>query len=256
MPSLSEQDHEAVTAYADGELAPHARAALERRLAVEPALRAALDDIHRAKAMLAPLHLTMASPATNTRRGRRPAARVLAIAACVTLLVLVAGSFFWFDRAQPWAALPAELHARLSEQTYVLSEDAARPMVASAHGGIFRPLDLSASRLVLVDVEASSASGRETIALHYRGRRGCRLTLVAAAAETEEAPTGAVRGHDGLSRIWRAAGFDFFLLADGMDAARFAAIAAYAKAATRKMERQEALVTAMDSTYSAAAPCA
>lgn len=255
MAVLGDQDHEAITALADGELTPAARAALERRMAAEPALRAALDDVLRAKTALAKLHQPAAGPERGGSR-TRPSLRAMAIAACLLLAVLGGGSGFWFTRANSWAAVPAELHARLSERTYVLTERAERPLVASARGGLFRALDLSASRLFLVEVEAGRTRGRETIGLHYRGRRGCRLSLVAVAAEPEDADVSDVSGHDGLARVWRAAGFHFFLLADGMDAARFGAIARYAAAATREMERREPLVTAMDSTYRGALPCA
>src|SRR5438128_2566349 len=49
---LSDQDFELLSAYLDDQLSPSARAALEQRLAAEPSLRAALDELQQTTTLL------------------------------------------------------------------------------------------------------------------------------------------------------------------------------------------------------------
>ena len=64
------------------------------------------------------------------------------------------------------------------------------PVVSTRHSRLeFQAPDLSASRLYLVETRLAGSGAHQTVAMHYRGMRGCRLTVVAIeTAGTEPEP--------------------------------------------------------------------
>lgn len=89
--------------------------------------------------------------------------------------------------------------------------------------------------------------------MHYRGRRGCRVTLIADSVSmpVEQNPTGS-----DLIYRWSTSMTRYVLIADGMDAMRFAAIGAFAEAASRLSEEQEERRLALVDRTAEANPCA
>ncbi len=95
--------------------------------------------------------------------------------------------------------------------------------------------------------------GRVRIALHYRGARGCRVTLIAdrgPPAEPED-----LSAFD-LTHRWSTPATRYTLVADGMDRHRFAAIGAFAEALSRTSEEAPSLRLALEERTAQAVPCA
>jgi anti-sigma factor RsiW len=252
MAKLSETDWEMINAYADGELSAEDEDEVSRRLTRDAALAAALAEVRATKAAL--LLIRPAAEPAPTARGRFGARR-LALAASLAAVVAL-GTLYQFGGAgEDWRDAPADLHAALSANTYVLPEGAALPVISTARIGDFEVFDLSSSRLTLVDVRTTRRDDRDVVAMHYRGRRGCRLTVVALEALPGD-PSVLPARHGGLGARWSVGRAHFYVLASGMDRDRFDAIVAYAKAESHRLDRRDTLVLAMSDATERARPCA
>lgn len=239
---VSGTDWALINAYADGELSREAAQTVEARLDADPALAAELDRLRRLKADLSGL----GAGAATRRRRTLPAAALAAVLACLLLLGWAAQDRIW-STAEPVTV--AALHARFSAEAYDLDAAAGGDAAARAELGGIRAPDLSSSNLTLVAsrrVEATEGAG---VAWHYRGERGCRLTLVAG-------PPAARPGPFALARRWMAGGVPVALVAEGMDPGRFAAIADFAEARTRETGDDDRLEIAVAERTASAAPCA
>jgi len=251
---LTGRDWELINAYADGELPAAERTAIARRLALDPALAAALAEVHATKAALS---LIRPAPAEAEPRPRRTGLRRVALAASLAALV-VSGAAFQHHQArlgETWQDAPAFLHTELSANAYVLPEKATPAVISTARIGDVQAFDLSSSHLYLVDVQSSRRAGRDVVAMHYRGRHGCRLTAVAVEAEPGD-PAELPARHQGLGARWTVGDIHYYLLAKGMDGDRFAAIARYARAESLSMHHQDKLRVAMAEATDNARPCA
>ena len=253
MTRLSETDWAELNAYADGELAGSAREAMVRRLAHDRELAGALAEVHAAKAAVSLMRPSGMTPKEGHRLvpfgGRR-----LALAASVAAALALGAIYGLTDPDGDWRTAPAALHQSFSEEAYALPETDRIPVISTAGIGDLRAVDLSASRLTLVDVRSLDRDGRDIVAMHYRGRNGCRVTLVALEATPDEAAP--LPGGEGLAAAWTVGGIHYALLAGGMDSARFDAIEAYARAETRPMAPRDELRLAMRSATAEAQPCA
>jgi anti-sigma factor RsiW len=252
MTMLSETDWELINAYADGELPAGDEEAISRRLTHDTALAAALAEVHAAKASLS-LMRPVKEPALPVRRGSE--FRRLALAASVAAAVAFGALYQFGGLTEDWRDAPADLHAAFSGNTYVLPEGSALPVISTARIGDVQAFDLSSSRLALVDMQTVSRAGRDVVAMHYRGRNGCRLSAVALEAGAGD-PDSLPARHDGLGARWTVGGIHFYLLASGMDRNRFSAIATYAEAETRRLNDQDEMRLAMRSATDQAQPCA
>lgn len=252
MNELSERDWELINAYADGELSAADEAMVARRLTHEKALSAAVAEVHASKAALSLMRpAKMAPEAAGAKTGLRRIALVASLA-----VLLVSGVAYQYDNlGTTWRDAPASLHANLSTKTYVLDENPVLPVISTARIGDLIAFDLSSSRLFLVDVESTSRNGRDVVAMHYRGRNGCRLTAIALEAMPGDPSVLPVR-HEGLGERWTIAGIHFYILADGMDEHRFAAIAEFARSESRRIDQRDQLRLAMGSATEQARPCA
>jgi anti-sigma factor RsiW len=251
MVELSENDWELINAYADGELSAGEEAVVSRRLTEDAMLAAALAEIRTLKAALSQTRPAVEPVAAV--RGRFTGRRFVLAASLAAAVVL--GAFYQLTGSgEDWRDAPAELHATLSAQTYVLPDGNALPVISTARIGSLKVFDLSSSRLSLVDVRTTRRDQREVVAMHYRGQRGCRLTVVALEALPGDPAVPPAR-HDGLSARWSVERAHFYLLANGMDRARFDAIAAYAKAQSQPPDRRDSLELAVRSATEKAQPC-
>lgn len=249
-----DSDWMALNGYADEALGEAEARALEARLAGDPALRGELERIRSLKAQMRRLRPAPIGPRHRGLAGRRLAAAGLA--AALAGVVLVAALLLAPFGEDGWVAQAEALHRQLSGNSYVVEEAGALPVVSTRHSLIeFRAPDLTASRLFLVDARVAGGRGGETVALHYRGMRGCRLTIVAVEAEAGDAaapapPSGL------LARLWDFDGFHFAVIAEGMDAARFASVADYAETAIAEAAKSpDEMRTAMATRYRTARPC-
>ncbi len=274
--TLNEKDWQLINAYADGELEPSARRALEARLESEPELRAALDRVMALKGTLSrmrpvptaeDLPEVSAMEPENAVLSRRPGRRVWrpAVAAALALLLLPLGYVLFFTQTAPLN--PADWHGRFADRSYTVTP-AAEDSLWLAKLGLGQAPDLSSAGLTLVDMQVERSGERQTGALHYRGQRGCRVTLVVDAKAVDakavdpklvdpsqgQASQPAAKGAQ--QRQWQAGPARFTLLASGMDPDRFWAIGSYLEAMTRRALDVPEMRTAMSDATAQAAPCA
>lgn len=151
MADLTDIDYELISAYLDEMLSADERAALEARLHVEPALRAALDDLRVVKEAVSSLPVMPAprdfrltrdmlapvEPARAPLKLKSSPRRALwwAAAAAVALLLLGGGLFLLTGRApEPppmmIAAAPTELASPTVDEPVSIAPAGAVPMVA------------------------------------------------------------------------------------------------------------------------------
>ena len=252
MTELSETDWELINAYADGELSAEDKLEISRRLTHDAVLAAALAEVHATKAALS-LIRPAEEPAPTARN--KLEARRLAVAASLAAAVALGALYQFGGVGEDWRDAPADLHAALSANTYVLPEGGVMPVVSTARIGDLEVFDLSSSRLTLVDVRTTRRDERDVVAMHYRGRRGCRLTVVALEALPGD-PSVLPARHDGLGARWSVGRAHFYLLASGMDLDRFDAIVTYAKAESQRLHQRDTLELAMRDATDKARPCA
>ena len=249
---VTDDDWDLLNAYADGELDRVTAKAIAARLANEPALQATHERILTIKASLRQMHPV---PGSTKPTSRSTKARRRVLAAAVTLLVVVgavASGIFLRQGAERNLSI-AELHRQFSDRSYVIDTSTRVDVSAGTTIGSLSAPDLSPSNLTLVDVEVMRSGVHERIAMHYRGRRGCRVTLVADALAVAATPDLSIMG---LSYQWQTSRVRFYLVADGMDPARFAAIAAFAEATSHQADDEDMFRTALVERTAAARPCA
>jgi anti-sigma factor RsiW len=251
---------ENLNAYIDGELVEADARALESRLATDPDLRQELDRLRDVKDRLTRMRpsLTEAAPplhahsAAGFRKYYAIAASLVVAVVLSTIGVLIIGS-----EPAGWLQQARTVHTEQSQRAYIVEERYIPQMVSSGQALEFPAPDLTASRLYLVDISTRAWNDRETIAMHYRGLRGCRLTLVAIEESDDDDKIPQNNDTGSLIRNWTHAGFEFLIIADGMDPDRFASVAAYTEIATIGTVRaNDRMQTAMAETQREARPCA
>jgi len=252
-----DNDWELLNAFADGELSTAQSAELTARLDTEPDLRLELDRLRHLKWQLSSLHPGDIGATSILKPRKSTRSRTFAGAIAVVLLVIATGIgalLAWPPAQATWFDQAMSLHEQLSQMTFVVDEEYTTRLVSSGETLEFRAPDLTASRLYLVDVVTSPSDEADAIAMHYRGLNGCRLTVVAIpdAHAIYEPPVT-----EGSAYTWSFEGYDFAVIAQGMDAQRFASVAAYLEAAIMDdVRRHDDLQVAMADRYAAAMPCA
>ena len=255
MIALSEADWERLNGYHDGELPPGECVALERRLAAEPDLAAALRALQSQSGSLSamrPPALTAREPATAmdadaaARRvtARHAAARDTAAsegtAKGATAREVTAQAR---SRRMPWLAAgalaaslalgavlimpahrdasPSAVHRAFAARTFAVDQGALRSVDLRRIDGF---PDLSPAGLTLVAERA--VRGGE--AAHYAGRNGCRATLFVGSG-----PFAPPEDPGIAYAAWTTGAGSVALFSEGMDGDRFAAIADYVRRALR-----------------------
>jgi hypothetical protein len=240
-----------LNAYADGELQGEARARLEARVAEDAALKESLEQLTAVKRVLA---AERPGVEESENGWLRPAA---AIAACAVAALIAVFAYLPVEPDLSWQEKLVAAHAVLTEETFVVEQNRPLPVVSSRRLNDFAVPDLRASRLYLVTARTHQDEEGESLVMHYRGMRGCSLTIAAIAplAEGDDAGWAPAKGE--LFVGWQVGRLGFAVIAEGMDAARFQAIADYAKAAIDdSLEPEDPLRMAMTESYLAAKPCA
>lgn len=201
-----------LNALIDGELPAAEHAALADRIA-------AGRDLAQAHATLARLKACIVESAEDTPvagivlpspgRRRLPLAAGIALAVAASVLLAV---FVWPSVREGQSAFPAQI-----APVVTLAALPETPVIP----------DLAIAGLNLVGGEVERAGGAVVLVAAYRGPRGCRLELRVRPAEADVPRT------IGTSRkTWTVGALAYELVAFGMPAARFAAVAAAAQAAT------------------------
>jgi hypothetical protein len=215
---LTDSDFELVNAFHDGELDSHAAAAFEERLAAEPALRAALEEVSEISRALGALRpITSDAPDNNATRsavfGGLTVAR-MAVAASLTS-VFLAGATLLLPGKSELSPTPFDWHRLFVAQDYPRAYTNHATPAAHWIGNV---PDLSSASLKLVDAAGSVG---EEFYFHYSGVNGCRLTF----GIHLEKPNVPADQPDLLVRNWSAREMHYSLFAVGMDRHRFEAIA-------------------------------
>ena len=242
MTELTDSDWELINAYADGELNGSETRTLEARLANEPELQEALEQVRRISGALRNMRPEFSAPGeaptVPANRNWRPLAVCASLVAAVTLVTVLL--LFPADTLRT----AAEIHNEFLDKSYTLSDvSGVRP--ASLATGSFAP-DLGMANLFLVD--EVELSGNRTAA-HYSGRNNCRLTLLSGPEIFSAGVPEEVRNQQ-----WQIGDRHFALLASGMDQRRFDAIAVFLRQATRSSGQPETAL-AMKQATDTALPC-
>jgi anti-sigma factor RsiW len=224
---------ERLNALIDGQLPPSEHAALASELAVRP-------DLAHAHATLAQLKACIVESAEQSTAPdivlRKPKPRMMtsmltaAAAACVLFVVVAYQAV-----REPDAGQSADVVSLLTRVSLPVA-----PVIP----------DLSNAGLKLVGGEVERAGEVAVLVAAYRGPRGCRLELRVWPAAVLMPPTA------GTSRVtWAAGDLTYELVAFGMAASRFVAVAAAAEVATRAGQMPREADTRLREASLAAPPC-
>ena len=249
---------EEINAYVDDELPPSDKARVAAAIAKNPAVAKQVAVLSE---MAAELKAEAAAGAAQYREDASgPARRALlrnggslrgirsllyAVAASLVIAVTALMTFALSDGPEAPGLLRAaiERHNQLA-QAPGGSLKGVRTLVRFERGAALLP-DLEAGRLTLNAVADFVMPSEEIgIAAHYRGTRGCKVTLFLfpAAANAPAPPLSAEGGPEQTVRgsvrsyEWRHGGVGYLLLAEGMSDARLGLIADKLHEASRNLE--------------------
>ncbi len=171
--------------------------------------------------------------------------RLRMVAACISVLVLAAGSFLaatFLDHPDlpPWFDVVARAHDAWGDgepssasNTGISRHEHSRALAGIPVGtlagpragplaGAFVP-DLSSAKLFAGHIfDLTDAIGGALLVIGYRGTRGCRVTL-AVSADGDAFPAEKVQVRDGDRRAyaWRVGRLGYAVMAKGMDSSRY-----------------------------------
>lgn len=237
---------ERLNALIDGELPPAEHAALADRIAVDRDLAHAHATLARLKASI--VEASERGPKVElvlpkAKRRVRPAlgmtaslAASLAAGMAAAAAVAILTTFVWLREPAPELALHPDIAPII-----VLAALPATPVIP----------DLADAGLKLVGAEVERAGRIDVLVAAYRGPRGCRLELRVRPSTADVPPTGGTS-----RRLWTAGDLTYELVAFGMPAGRFAAVAAAAVEATRAGRMPHEADTRLREASLSAPPCA
>lgn len=231
-----------LSAFVDGELSAREAAETAQRIADDPAAARQAAQLAAAKEALgeaipAPaLTVPTTSPRREARARRRRWATGLGAAAAALLLAAGLTLFPPSPETQrpAWAAAAEAQHAALSDLPG--PAEGRGPRIERATLAGFAPFvpTLEAARLdIIARLGFEGPDGAPGLAVHYRGARGCRVTLVALRDGADDVAEALTRLPQAQGYVWRVGGVRYQLLARGMDRRRFAAVAEAAHQASR-----------------------
>ncbi|WP_343116691.1 hypothetical protein [Ostreiculturibacter nitratireducens] len=240
--TLSDSDLERANAFHDGELEPEEAERFRARLAKDPELRQALEEIREVSSALRALRPETALHASKATRKRRPWRTVAASVA--TAAILIGGLVMGAAPDDPRA--PLDWHNAFVAKRYDVREGAGAVPVSKWIG---QQPDLSSANLTLVDM---AGDVEREFYLHYAGVNDCRLTFGAHAAAPDP-----IRPQEGLlTDEWNDAEFHYTLIAVGMDRGRFDSIASLLREHTRIDRPDDGTLVAVREATRDAVPCA
>ena len=243
MNELADSDWTLINAYHDGELGQAEARDLESRMARDPALVRALNQVRHVSASLAALRPESRAEvfrrdfaAANARRFPRRWLAGAAAAAAVAVAIVFGSGFL----AEP---TPIRIHAAFMDQSFAVGDRDLRTIAGKDPWGV---PDLSGANLVPVAV-ASFEAGQVT---HYAGRNGCRLSYFRGSFRNGDDDRAA--GQQVAS--WTTnADLRHMVVATGMDRARFDAVVAYLQQVTRQGATESVLASLTQATRNASA---
>lgn len=225
-------DWDLLNAYADNELSEAEREIFDQRLNSEPELKAQLDDINYVKGAMALLNVPQVANENQKVFAfpqKSKSFKKWAMAASVALCVLGASALYYGSMNKSFEEAAIENHQSLSEKNYVVDVSSVQSITwGTSHFGLMAP-DLSGARLYLVDVQIDANRLGEQITMHYRGLRGCSLSVVALNLKEDRAEEISFKSSEYLNYKWQDKGFQFIVLTKGMNAKRFQTVSFYAQ---------------------------
>lgn len=249
-----------LNAYVDGELDPQAKAEMAAAIAQDRSLADAAATLTRLKAVtnmaFADAPAVPIRPARSLRMLRGTAALAAATGVAAMLAVI------WLAHVP---ASPPDVDAAIGRHAAWAAADlsAAReppaaPMLVGL-AGLRRPVEipdlrdagLQIARITTLD----DTHGPAGLHIAYLGSRGCRVSLMVAAAEPGQGPLRHQHGTTAVFR-WVAEDLTYSLISSGMPEERFALIAAAAEEAVRRHAPAPASVRqALRRDRAASPPC-
>lgn len=228
---ISDQDWEIVNAYHDGELDPDGASDFEARLRSEPELAAALEQVRGVSRSLVQLRPQIQNNVVNNRT--RKAIWQWAGGGVLAASLLIA-SFTYLPESGTNAQ---DIHRIFLDQTFAVGSGNLHPVVTQRTYP-----DLSAANLTFVASRITDIGK----AAHYAGRNGCRLTFLTLSGPTSLTPQSNMQVQQ-----WNFGKQHFAILASGMDANKFAAIAEFLKQETKKLVQPKIETALRDATRNA-----
>lgn len=262
MSKISRRNWDRLNAYVDGELSLEDAAHIAMAIANDPALArevAALTRLKAASATALAISPTEVPRAAALRTGHVATPSTVgrpALAASFLLLIAAATVFGVFLMRHGPADELATWHERAEEHFNAWLTSGADKRTASGSsnlrletsGVIGGVPDLSIARLQVAHMVAATARAPSGLFVGYVGARGCRLGLWIAPAPADlDAGPSFLPAAGELRAIWRAGGTGYKVLANGMNEARFHAVAEYLVHLTRKPGEAESLRMAANS---------
>ncbi len=209
-----------LNAYVDGELSAKEKAAVAEDIAADPDLARGVAVLHAVKAELADFQVEQAQ---HRRRAGVLPRRLAPYLTAACLLLLVAGGVVYgqrFDAPVPGPLL-AEHLAWASAETAVPATQPEAGIARAFFGPQLPSLEPFGLRLDVAGLVSLSGEG-EALHAGYVGRRGCRVSLFL--VPKDEAGIAADFPPHVLHAEGEAGRWHYYLLAQDMDAARFALI--------------------------------
>jgi len=256
--ALSDSDLINLNALADGELSAADTEQWKQRVSTDVHAAATYEKIMDVKKKLSSMsqeHIigsaTVPRSKTQTLHSSTPVR--WAIAASIAVAIFVGGTWFAFQgnpNADPIGLIA--WHEQFSTQEYVVKQNQDPLFVSLGQSTDIPVPDLVPSKLYLVDTKVIDDTAlRKRAILHYRGLRGCRLTIWLAMGGQEISSEGIEN-----LRQWLVGKTRFGIIATGMDKSRFASIAKHVETVTRKsaIEADDTRV-AMGDAYKRSVSC-
>ncbi|WP_421783280.1 hypothetical protein [Kiloniella litopenaei] len=275
---MSRKDHpigekpnwEILNAFVDGELSPSQEAWVESCAKKDSEIKSEIARLKLLKNALAGSALITSNEKISVAEERKTigcrqiAGGVFATAAVIVLFVMAFPlGYFSSPDFEHWAR---DRHQDLSGQNFVVSDLEYRPLIAAAISGTLQAPDLTGSKLYLVDLSIGTFDRDDAIVMHYRGLRGCRVSLLVTPLrdnlklqrdETEEQSPDRTGTKKLVSDFWNGERFRFALLATGMERKRFDSIATYLKLEGERNlpSPNDEAQYAMQQVYAQSTPC-
>lgn len=225
-------DWDLLNAYADNELSEAERKTLDQRLKNEPELQAQLDDINYAKNAMTLLRVPQIAVDNDKlisfpQKSNR--VKKWAVAASVALCLLGGSALYYQSLDYSFEQAALDSHQSLADKSYAVDVSSVQSVAwGPSHFGLVAP-DLSGAQLYLVDVQTAAYRQSEKITMHYRGLRGCSLSVVALSEKDATFEDNILKTSQYLNYKWEDKGFKFVVLTKGMDAKRFQTVSSYAQ---------------------------
>lgn len=247
--TISNEDFEKLNAFLDGELPAEEMIVFKNRIASDTELEREKQTLLSLKASMEKLRPVVQQTANDETVSSGSTLRRNLVAAVLLAAIIGVGAFMIGPSFKNGNLSPASLHAELSEKNYDINNNKFSIRVSASSLNLPNIPDLTPSSLTLADISSTKIGNAEAVAMHYRGKRGCRLTFVAVSGFYKDTSFLAPIDRNLLQEQWVKDGTQFYLFASGMDKNRFASIASYAR------RQQEKLRIAMKETYQTALPC-